>query len=132
VSDCIEWTGCKDRDGYGTKYIGGGKRKRVHRIALEEKLGRPIRLGHQACHTCDNPLCINQDHLWEGTPAENKQDSVRKNRHSGNRKLTSSQVREILGRGSERSDILAVEFGISRGHVDSIRRRQTWSKILLV
>jgi hypothetical protein len=58
----------------GTRYVG------AHRVVLELKLGRPIKPGYLACHTCDNPLCCNEDHLWEGTPSENQQDMKRKGR----------------------------------------------------
>jgi len=52
------------------------------------------------CHTCDNPACINPEHLWLGTHADNNTDKVKKNRQLkgaqiANSKLTESQVREI-------------------------------------
>lgn len=58
----------------GTRYVG------AHRVALELKLGRAIRPGYLACHTCDTPRCCNPDHLWEGTHAENAADMARKGR----------------------------------------------------
>lgn len=56
-----------------------GQKKRVHRLALERKLGRPIRSGYQALHTCDYQSCINPDHLYEGTPADNARDTIERN-----------------------------------------------------
>lgn len=53
---------------------------RAHRVALELRLGRPIRPGLVACHTCDVANCVNPSHLWEGTQAENLADMRAKGR----------------------------------------------------
>ena len=83
---CHPWTGAKRGRTYhgaysigpwgkpGTRYVG------AHRIMLEMKLGRPIRPGFFACHTCDYPRCCNPDHLWEGTAKDNMQDAAKKGR----------------------------------------------------
>ena len=74
---CIEWTGFRDKDGYGTISYKC-KKTRVHRIMLEGKLGRPIAAGMKALHSCDNPACYNPDHLREGTQSENILEAFRK------------------------------------------------------
>jgi hypothetical protein len=51
-----------------------GKEFRLNRIALERKLGRPIRPGYEALHTCDWPSCVNTEHLYEGTKQDNVHD----------------------------------------------------------
>jgi len=72
----------------------------THRISYLEFNG-PITDGLQVCHKCDNPLCINPEHLWLGTAKENMQDAKEKDRVdiSGmkNRfcKLTDGQIAEI-------------------------------------
>lgn len=60
-----------------------GKRIRVYVHALQQKLGRELRLGYEACHHCDIRQCIEPEHLWEGTRRENQQDSGAKGRRSG-------------------------------------------------
>jgi len=60
-----------------------GKQVRPYVWALTLKLGRPIAPGKETCHTCDNPLCMEPEHLWEGTRAENLQDMMRKGRGRG-------------------------------------------------
>jgi len=47
---------------------------KVHRLALERKLGRPIRSGFECRHTCDCKSCVNPEHLEEGTHKENMED----------------------------------------------------------
>jgi hypothetical protein len=60
---------------YGTVPLNG-RTIYVHRLLLERKLGRPIRPGYLALHTCDNPSCCNPDHLYEGTYSDNILDAV--------------------------------------------------------
>jgi hypothetical protein len=52
----------------------GSKEFRAHRISLERKLDRPLLPGYFALHTCDNPPCVNPDHLYEGTKQDNNID----------------------------------------------------------
>lgn len=77
---CIEWTGAKNKDGYGTFWFDK-KNSLAHRYALQKKLGRQLESGEHACHTCDNPPCVNEDHLYAGSQADNMRDSVDRKRH---------------------------------------------------
>jgi len=65
---CKEWTGHRNRDGYGTRTFQG-KTQLAHRVALAQHLGRPIKPGYQALHACDNPGCVSTEpgHVYEGT-----------------------------------------------------------------
>ena len=84
ASDCHWFTGFKDSSGYG-QIRGPGKLLKAHRVAYELYVGSiPNGDGyHGMCvlHKCDNPSCINPDHLFLGTHQDNMDDKVNKNRH---------------------------------------------------
>lgn len=84
---CILWQGTvSKRTGYGQVRAGADRGKSAHRAALEKKLGRSIRPGYQANHTCDVKLCINPDHLYEGTQPQNMADMIARGRSAGQQK----------------------------------------------
>ena len=76
-NDCWIWLAYKDKDGYGTFRVGD-KKYRAHRISYFLSRGNVPHL--YVCHSCDNPSCVNPDHLWEGTNSENQLDCSKKGR----------------------------------------------------
>jgi hypothetical protein len=83
---CWWWHGCQtggyDRIIIGSRTDSTRRSERASRIALMLKLGRDLRPGFFACHTCDNPLCVRPSHLYEGTQAQNSQDCVKRGRYN--------------------------------------------------
>ncbi len=79
---CIEWLGSKTRGGYGVLRLAGkgSARTTAHRIAWVLKRG-VIAPEILVLHKCDNPSCVNVDHLFLGTPENNTHDMMAKNRH---------------------------------------------------
>ena len=77
---CVTWCGYKDRNGYGSFKID---RKNVfaHRISymLANNLTN-LSKDEYVCHSCDNPSCVNPEHLWVGSHADNMADMVSKGR----------------------------------------------------
>ena len=139
---CMICTLAKRSDGYaikGTKISGKTKSFYAHRLVLEHKLGRSIEHGYFACHSCDDRGCVNPDHLWEGTPADNSRDAIEKNRFpfvpgkiGPNRKLKPEQVQQIrylLGEGISKAEI-ARTFAISRSQIILLARGQIYKDIL--
>lgn len=78
--ECWPWLGAKSSYGYGRFTLGGAQRPAT-RLAWEIENGSPFPSGKLACHTCDNPSCVNPAHIWPGTQSENLKDCVVKGRH---------------------------------------------------
>ena len=81
---CWTYLGAKNEFGYAQTYYRG-QRWMVHRLMYSLLVG-PIPTGADLCHTCDNPACVNPDHLWPGTRQENMIDCVEKGRHRSSAK----------------------------------------------
>ena len=78
-TNCWEWDGGLDSWGYG-QFFKNRKTHKAHRSMYKEVHG-DIPKGMFVCHTCDNPKCINPEHLWLGTPKQNANDRDQKGRH---------------------------------------------------
>ena len=76
--DCWPWKGVTDRQGYGV-FTHRGKNYQAHRVSWALKNG-PIPEGLCACHKCDNPICVNPDHVFLGTQMDNVRDCWSKGR----------------------------------------------------
>ncbi len=78
-SNCIIWHLSKSKSGYGQVNVAG-KMKRAHRHVYEQHFGL-IPKGMIIMHLCDNPSCINIEHLKMGTMKDNVADMISKKRH---------------------------------------------------
>ncbi len=130
--DCWIWTGATTRGGYGHmrfKKSSGWSMKRSHIVSYELYKG-PTE-GLLVCHTCDNPVCVNPDHLWLGTVKENADDMVAKGRASKKKvrvKLTEelvAQMRKLHSKGTKQKDLAAM-FGVKRNTVSVICSFKRW------
>ena len=134
--DCWEWKESVRRGGYGAF----GVNKKVvsaHRFSWEMHNG-PIPEGMFVCHTCDNPLCVNPNHLFLGTHSDNMADAANKDRmrrwerargeSHGNAKLTEDQVYEIRDDTRMPKEI-AKEYGVNGPAVSKIQLRRSWKHL---
>jgi hypothetical protein len=98
-------------------------------IASYEHHKGPIPSGMVVRHTCDNPICVNPDHLVLGTTSDNRRDvTERKRGGEYGRKLSETDVREIRRlqeAGSTLSEITE-RFGISTAQASKICSRKAW------
>ena len=135
---CIEFQGYRNAAGYG-RVRCKGKRVYAHRKAWEDKNG-PAPEGMMIRHRCDNPSCINPDHLLLGSHQDNMQDMVARDRQSkrpGSRnpfaKLTEGQAREIRDRLRAHywgiSTDLAAEFKVSKRTIARIKSGEGWNHV---
>ena len=121
VGDCLVWTRAVTWKGYA---IVGHNSRRLARVVLAKKLGRPIQKGCQACHTCDEPACVEPSHLYEGTNKENSLDRSVRGRH-GLAKLTEDQVREIRF-STEKGIVLSKRYGVDPASISRVRNRKDY------
>ncbi|HBH4234989.1 TPA: HNH endonuclease [Escherichia coli] len=139
MSECIEWQKYRSKDGYGILSYKG-KVVKAHRLAYCQANGLELKdiAGLVVRHKCDNPACINPEHLETGTQRDNNRDRAKRNRSAhlageknGRAKLTKEQVDEIRRRyvwGSRDNNTvtLAREFGVCQAHVSEIVRNIVW------
>jgi hypothetical protein len=132
---CWLWTACKDEGGYGHFRLGN-KMPPAHRVSFEH-FKEPILQGLNVNHTCDNPPCVNPEHLWQGTQKEGIVDRDSKGRQMKGEKqclakLTEQQVLDIRTKYIPRvytQIMLMKEYNIGKSTVKQIIQRRTWKHI---
>lgn len=134
-SGCLLWTGSSDYKGYGSLRIKG-KLVKAHRFAWARKNG-PIPNGKLVLHRCDNPSCVNADHLFIGTHTDNVRDMDNKGRRVNGQlkgelchaaKLSEDDIVAIRNDTRRQVDV-AKNYGISQTTVSKIQLKQTWRHV---
>ena len=128
---CHNWTGARSANGYGAVQIDGSARP-AHRIAWEIANGERVAPGLHVMHSCDNPICVNPDHLAPGTPLANMLDKTKKRRgnapageQSSRAKITADDARSIYVDARTPTDI-ARDYPISETMVRHIKGGLAW------
>ncbi|MBD2385355.1 HNH endonuclease [Cylindrospermum sp. FACHB-282] len=136
-NECWEWQATKNSQGYGRVKIAGNVYK-AHRIAYfitHNSLDSALLIQHK----CDNPSCVNPNHLSPGTHADNQADMARKDRtgkvwgsENGNSKLTEDSVRAIKQELKINAGIrgiqakLARKYGVAENTITEIKKGTRW------
>jgi len=133
---CWDWLKFKDRNKYGHIKVLG-KSELVHRVAYQTLVG-DIPSGMFVCHRCDNPSCLNPEHLFIGTNQDNIDDKVAKNRQSkigqqkGSKhslaKLTEKDIVDIRISTLSQNK-LALLYGMTQSSISQIQNKITWSHV---
>ena len=124
---CWEWTATKSA-GYG-RFKVNGYLLLAHRYSYELCHG-PIPEGLWVLHHCDNPGCVNPEHLFLGTRSDYMIDCVCKGRLPVS-KLTNNSVlsiRQAYKNGSLQKD-LALKYGVNHQCISQIVTRRIWKHI---
>ena len=131
-TDCWNWIGTKDPDGYGKMYYLGNH-WRSHRVSYSIYKGK-INRGLCVLHRCDNPSCINPNHLFVGTPGDNNHDRAMKKRSRNqngilnNRvKLSVDNVIYIKNHREKKQLELAKLFNVSQTCISKIQTGARWN-----
>lgn len=131
---CVLWEGPTNAAGYGI-VNKRTKRYRAHRVAWAEVNG-PIPDGMIVMHRCDNPPCVNIEHLRLGTKADNAADAAAKGRVARNRGeaagravLTAEQVRTMRDDTTTGTNEWARRFGVHSSTASRARRGVRWGEL---
>ena len=127
---CWEWLGSRDPDGYGrfsAMWRGTRKAKRAHRFAWEVCVGA-LASTDILRHSCDNPACVNPEHMSKGAHADNVRDKCAKGRAScagpgDNKPKLSYMAAECIRERHESGEStysLAREYGVSRSSISAV------------
>lgn len=136
--ECWLWTASTNKRGQGQFRVHYGRQMDVtSRVSWMIHSEKWIPKGLWVLHHCDNPSCVNPDHLWLGTPKDNTQDMLKKGRHrtrspkgenQWNAVLTEKDIEWIrVSRLSQQE--IANSLGISQAHVSRIKLRQSWKHV---
>lgn len=125
ATGCWNWVGPKGPRSYGMIWRSG-QAILAHRAAWESRNGL-IPPGMVIRHRCDNPKCVNADHLLIGTQQQNVDDREERNRGTAGRgqKITADAARSIRADTRKQREI-AASYGISRGVVAKIKAGWIW------
>ena len=132
-SGCLEFQGYRNACGYGVVNVGTNRKsdsRLAHRVIWEAEVG-VIPEGLNVRHKCDNPPCVNIEHLELGTHLDNMRDRDQRGRtlrgEQCRHKLTWEQVLEIRALAAEGVPyrVIGNKYGISTGHVSGIKNKTT-------
>lgn len=135
ANECWEWAGSRHYKGYGQFRLD--KMVKAHRFSF--KLAYPetgVKDSDVIMHKCDNPPCVNPNHLELGTHRLNCYDMIKKGRmkrakgiNTGLAKLTDDAVRSIRADSRPQREI-ARDYGVSQPLIGMVKRGEIWRHVI--
>lgn len=141
LDECWDWTGRVGSSGYGN--FRSGPRHQLssgaHRVSYELTRGG-IEKGYQVCHSCDNRLCCNPTHLFQGTSQDNHDDKVKKHRqakgesvvHRGENhpraKLTDELVK-LIRQDPRTVTEISKDYPFDRSCISKVKNLKSWTHV---
>ena len=127
---CWETIGYKNGNGYSMVWVHPTY-KLSHRLFWEAFNGEPVPEGLSVLHSCDNPCCVNPNHLSVGTTKENQRQKAERGRSRGKSsdvKLDEAKVKIIKERlaNGEMHSTIAKSYGVCRGTITKINQGVNW------
>lgn len=121
---CWNWTAARSSSGYGT-FISKGKSYTAHRYAWLETHGYLPSSDVFLCHSCDNKLCVNPEHIHLGTRSDNARDMWARKRGPRRHRVVPvkdyEKIKSRLDSGELQKDI-AREYGVTQVCISQIAR----------
>lgn len=141
ANGCLEWTAHRDRKGYG-RFQYRGKVESAHRVAWALAHDGELPKGH-VLHRCDNPACVNIEHLFIGDQEVNMKDMARKGRGrkpgsgtlgednplSSLTQQEADEIRRLYAQGGITQKQLAAKFNVTRGVIGPVLRNERYVPI---
>ena len=115
--NCWFWKGARFWDDYGMFKIDN-QNLRAHRVAYQLSKGL-IETGKLILHSCDNKLCCNPNHLYQGDQKQNMKDMTQRNR-TPNKRLDQDDI-NFIRRSNLPQQTLANLLGVSQAHISNIK-----------
>lgn len=129
TDDCWLWLAAHHKRGYGYFYTSTTYSKRkmdfAHRFSYHLYKGYKPTDNDVVCHKCDNPSCVNPNHLFIGTQLDNNRDMMDKGRYkNGRQKLIKEKIEDIVRLRKEGLTVkeIAILFNINSGHCSRVSR----------
>lgn len=143
MTSCWLWAGPTAAGGYGYfKY--DGRVQKAHRVSWALHNGYMPNRDIKVCHRCDTPACVNPDHLWLGTQADNVADMVAKGRNRPPPPCYGSKnpgavldedtvwaIRHMIKNGSFTQPQIRASYGVAQMTINRIARYETWPHVHL-
>ena len=131
---CWEWEGTRDKAGYGKTKQNRLAHRETYRLFVGDDVFKP---NLCVLHKCDNPPCVNPEHLYQGTQKDNARDRQERGRNHGalkagqanrNSRFTLQEVRGFRKRMLEGESAykLAKEIGCTKRTMSQIRDNKHW------